>query len=271
MKTTEIQMVPRWLLVGLVGVLASHAAQAEGLLQSLPKTEAWTTFELRVSHRGRDDPDENARFTFLIGERFQRKGESFRRFELTLIPTSTEKPDTATVRGVVAEKSLRKTHSLTNVLRELVVSAAGNTIRRSELDSRARMVLPRRFRPLVLIALNQSGFYRDDGKLTESGSATARDLEFQRGRLTSKPGTLSDLLYTQDVPLVDDGQEKAVPFEWRSRQTVWPSEMVPFGVAALKLEESWSINSELQGKRLTEFTIVDFGTGPKPSKKPGSK
>ena len=91
----------------------------------------------------------------------------------------------ARVRGLVAEKSLRKTHNLTNVLRELVVSAAGNTIRRSELDSRAREVLPRQIRPLVLIALNQSGFYRDDGKLTKSGSTAARDVEFQRGRLTS--------------------------------------------------------------------------------------
>lgn len=95
-------------------------------------------------------------------------GESFSRFELTLIPTSTEKSETATVRGFVAEKLLRKTHNLTNVLRELVVSAAGNIIRPSELDSRAREVLPRQIRPLVLIALNQSGFYRDDGKLTKS-------------------------------------------------------------------------------------------------------
>jgi len=102
----------------------------------------------------------------------------------------------ARVRGLVAEKSLRKTHNLTNVLRELVVSAAGNTIRRSELDSRAREVLPRQIRPLVLIALNQSGFYRDDGKLTKSGSTAARDVEFQRGRLTSKPGTRRDFLYT---------------------------------------------------------------------------
>ncbi len=121
------------LMATVVGVLTCQASRAEGLLQTLPKT-----------------------------------GESFRRFELTLIPTSTEKLETATVRGLVAEKLLRKTHNLTNVLRELVVSAAGNTIRRSELDSRAREVLPRQIRPLVLIALNQSGFYRDDGKLTKS-------------------------------------------------------------------------------------------------------
>ena len=141
------------LMATVVGALTCQASRAEGLFQTLPKT-----------------------------------GESFRRFELKLIPTSIEKPETATVRGLVAKKLLRKTHNLTNVLRELVVSAAGNTIGRRELDSRAREVLPRQIRPLVLIALNQSGFYRDDGKLTKSGSTEARDVEFQRGRLTSKSG-----------------------------------------------------------------------------------
>jgi hypothetical protein len=234
---------------------------ADGILQALPESEAWATFHVHFIRSNFKPKEEDGRFAIQVSGSETRDGKRFRRIKIELTGSSSDVPETATIRALVPEKELLKNHSLSNLLREVVVTANGNTIRSDGFDSRASQALPRPIRGLALTALNQSGWYRDGVKRKKSGSVSPRELEYQRGELTSGKGAFRDFVYTQDVTVVKDGVDNQVPFEFRSRQTVWPGENVPFGAAAVKIEESWFIDSELQGKRLVELTVVDFGVG----------
>lgn len=243
----------------VVAVCAQSAVHGAGVFQVLPKGSAWATYHFRIVN---PNTETTGTFTYSLLARKIVKGKAYRKLQYKMTVTSTDKPQTIVMQALVPEKELLTTHGFGTALRSVIVFADG---KRREADSFSTIErkLPLNLRRTGVFVLAASGFYRDAGKAGKPQTPPAKTVDYQRGKLTSDKGVFGPFVFTQKVPVVNNGKEKAAPFVMRSNLTVWRSAKVPFGTAVITLKESWSIDGMLQGTKTVECTVIDFGTGTK--------
>ena len=122
-----------WTVLGIVlGLCGPSIADAEGLFQVLPKDAAWATYNVRIVNRA-TKTEETGTFTVTILGSETRKDVVYRRMQFKLRVTSSDKPETATLKALVPEKQLLTSHDYRAALSEVIVSTNGKTL---EADSK---------------------------------------------------------------------------------------------------------------------------------------
>ena len=244
------------LVVSITIVLLCGPSFAADIIQVSPKQDAWATYHFRIVD-GETKSEKNGEFTYSLLNRRTVNKDVVWTLQYSITSRSNDQQSKATIAATIPEKVLLKKFDFRDDLRDIVIIADGKKIeskRFPPLDE-----LPKLIRHVGFFVFAGHGFYRDAGKQDKPQPHNAKSLRFQRGKLKCDNGTDQQFVYTQKVIVVDDGVESSVPFEYRTKRSMWKSKKVPLGAAMIHFDDAWTIDNKLQGTRTIECLVSDFG------------